>query len=50
MRVHQLNQVQRITNATGKLRLARESDRHLLVNWIQAFEQEALGHNEPKSY
>ena len=49
MRVHQLEQVQPIVNATGKLRLAIESDRALLTDWGQAFEREALGDNEPKS-
>lgn len=49
MRVHQLNQVQRITNAIGQIRLAKESDRHLLTDWIQAFVKEALKDNEPKS-
>lgn len=49
MRVHQLERLQPITDATGKLRLAEESDRNLLTDWIQAFEQEALGDKEPKS-
>jgi predicted GNAT family acetyltransferase len=49
MRVHQLNQVQRITNATGQIRLAKESDRHLLTDWTQAFTQEALKSTETRS-
>jgi predicted GNAT family acetyltransferase len=49
MRVHQLSQMQLIAHATGKIRLAVESDRHLLTDWIQAFVIEALGDNEPKS-
>ena len=49
MSVHQLETVQPINIAAGKLRLAEESDRDLLINWGQAFEREALGDNEPKS-
>ena len=49
MRVHQLVTVQPVAKAAGKLRLAQKSDRHLLTNWGQAFEREALGDNEPKS-
>ena len=49
MRVHQLETVQPITNAAGKLRLAVESDRQLLTEWGRAFEKEALGDSEPKS-
>ena len=49
MCVHQLETVQAINSAAGKLRLAEESDRNLLTDWIQAFEQEALEDNEPKS-
>lgn len=49
MRVHQLNEVQLIAKAAGRLRLAEESDRSLLIAWGQAFEKEALGDKEPKS-
>ncbi|MBE9043114.1 GNAT family N-acetyltransferase [Pleurocapsales cyanobacterium LEGE 10410] len=49
MCVHQLETVRAINGAAGQLRLAEESDRDLLTNWIQAFEQEALGDNEPES-
>ena len=49
MRVHQLETVQPLNSAAGKLRLATECDRHLLVSWGEAFEQEALGNNKPKS-
>jgi uncharacterized protein len=49
MRVHQLNQMQLIAHAAGKIRLAVESDRHLLTDWIQAFIQEALRANEARS-
>ena len=49
MRVHQLETVQPVAKAAGKLRLAESSDRDLLINWGQAFEREALGDNEPKS-
>jgi uncharacterized protein len=49
MRVHQLSQMQSIAHATGKIRLAVESDRHLLIDWIQAFVKEALRANEARS-
>ena len=49
MRVHQLETVQPINSAAGRLRLARKSDRHLLTDWGRAFEREALGNKEPKS-
>ena len=49
MRVHQLSQIQSITSARGKLRLAKESDRHLLIDWTQAFRQEALRAAEDRS-
>ena len=49
MRVHQLETVQAINSAAGKLRLVKEGDRNLLTNWGQAFEREALGDNEQKS-
>ena len=49
MRIHQLEKVKAINKASGSFRIAIESDRNLLIDWIQAFEQEALGDNEPKS-
>jgi uncharacterized protein len=49
MRVHQLNQMQSIAHAAGKIRLAVESDRHLLIDWTQAFTQEALRATETRS-
>ena len=49
MKIHQLETVQPITFASGRLRLAQESDRRLLLKWIKAFELEALGDNEVKS-
>lgn len=49
MCVHQLDTIQPIANAAGRLRLAEESDRHLLTDWGQAFKGEALGDKEPKS-
>jgi uncharacterized protein len=49
MRVHRLSQIQSITSARGKLRLAKESDRHLLIDWTQAFTQEALRATEVRS-
>ncbi len=41
--------IKTINKASGNFRLVEEGDRHLLVDWIQAFAQEALGDNEPKS-
>ena len=49
MSVHQLETVQPINSAAGKLRLAEKSDRHLLIDWGQAFAKEALGENTSKS-
>jgi predicted GNAT family acetyltransferase len=49
MRVHQLSQIQSITSARGKLRLVKESDRHLLIDWTQAFTKEALRASEDRS-
>jgi predicted GNAT family acetyltransferase len=49
MRIHQLSQMQSIAHATGKIRLAVESDLHLLIDWIQASTQEALGATEARS-
>lgn len=49
MRIHQLEQVEPINKASGNLRIATQSDRTLLTDWIRAFEQEALGDNEPES-
>lgn len=42
LRIHQLNQVQPIPQVNGYLRLATESDRHLLLKWYQAFIDEAM--------
>jgi uncharacterized protein len=49
MRIHQLEKVESINKALGNLRIATESDRSVLTDWVQAFETEALGNNEPKS-
>ncbi|WP_319421105.1 GNAT family N-acetyltransferase [Pleurocapsa sp. FMAR1] len=49
MKIHQLEIVQPITSASGNLRLATQSDRNLLIKWGKAFEDEALGDNEPRS-
>lgn len=51
LQVHQLEKetIQPITKPSGNLRLATKSDRDLLINWIKAFEQEALGDNSPES-
>jgi uncharacterized protein len=42
-RIYQLETVKVINYADGHLRQATQSDRSLLVNWIKAFEVEALG-------
>jgi uncharacterized protein len=42
-RIYQLETVKAINYADGHLRLATQSDRSSLVNWIKAFEVEALG-------
>ena len=49
MRIHHLETVRSITKASGSLRIATQSDRSLLIKWIEAFELEALGDSEPKS-
>ncbi|WP_019507615.1 GNAT family N-acetyltransferase [Pleurocapsa sp. PCC 7319] len=49
MRIHQLETAQSVTKTSGSFRMATENDRSLLTNWIQAFEEEALGDSEPKS-
>ncbi len=46
MRTFQLRQVQNIANASGFLRLAKESDKELMVRWYEAFCLEALGEIE----
>lgn len=46
--LYQLEVVQPITFANGYLRLATQSDRSLLIDWIKAFSEEALGENEPE--
>ncbi|MCX7593696.1 MAG: GNAT family N-acetyltransferase [Fischerella sp.] len=43
MRAFQLEQVQNISQASGYLRLATESDKELLVRWFEAFYLEAVG-------
>jgi uncharacterized protein len=43
---NQLVQVQPISQASGHLRLVEESDRPLLINWLEAFDIEALGQVE----
>ena len=49
MMIHQLETVESVKKASGSFRLAEESDRTILTNWIEAFEREALGDSEPKS-
>ena len=46
-RIYQLEVVKPIDTANGYLRLATESDRSLLIDWIKAFTEEAIGENEP---
>lgn len=47
LRAFQLEQVQAIPQATGRLRIATESERELLIRWFEAFVLEALGSVEP---
>ena len=47
LRTFQLEQVQAIPQATGRLRIATESERELLIRWFEAFMLEALGSVEP---
>jgi hypothetical protein len=42
-RIYQLETVQRIANVPGQLRRAVDADREVLVRWVDAFNQEALG-------
>ncbi len=44
--IYQLQQVQRSPAAPGNLRLATAADQSLLLQWMTAFEAEALGINE----
>lgn len=46
LRVFQLEQVRSIYNVPGYLRLAKQSDRQLLLDWYKAFELEALHSND----
>jgi uncharacterized protein len=46
MRIHQLDTVESVQQANGKLRLASISDRELLIEWVEAFSIEALGTKE----
>jgi uncharacterized protein len=41
MRIHQLTALQSLTTASGRLRLATEKDRALLLEWLPAFYREA---------
>lgn len=47
LRAFQLEQVQAIPQTTGRLRIATESERKLLIRWFEAFILEALGSVEP---
>lgn len=48
MSIQQLEKLNSISSATGRLRLAELAETELLTNWIQAFIEEALGKNESK--
>jgi predicted GNAT family acetyltransferase len=43
MQIYQLDAVQPVAKVNGYFRVAREGDRALLVEWVKAFEMEALG-------
>ncbi|MBW4500822.1 MAG: GNAT family N-acetyltransferase [Scytonema hyalinum WJT4-NPBG1] len=47
LRAFQLEQVQAIPQATGRLRIATENERELLIRWFEAFALEALGSVDP---
>ncbi|MEN9518228.1 MAG: hypothetical protein RLZZ381_816, partial [Cyanobacteriota bacterium] len=49
-RIYQLETVKTINYADGHLRLATQSDRSLLINWIKAFEVEALGEQQTEQH
>lgn len=44
-RVFQLTAVQPVEEASGSFRRAQETDRALLIEWLSAFNEEALGHS-----
>jgi len=48
MRTFKLQRVNPVTNVSGYLRRATDADRDLLVEWLLAFETEALPNNEPQ--
>jgi uncharacterized protein len=52
MQIYQLEEVKPVANASGYFRLAKDCDRDLLVEWIKAFEMEALGasHDDPEQF
>ncbi len=45
-RIYQLEAVKPVNKTDGYLRLATQSDRSLLISWIKAFTEEALGEKE----
>jgi len=49
MSIQQLEKINDIDSAVGKLRLAVLEETELLTDWIQAFVKEALGINESKA-
>lgn len=49
-RIYQLEAVKAANYADGHLRLATQSDRSLLINWIKAFEAEALGEQQTEQH
>lgn len=52
MQIYQLEEVKPVTGVSGYFRVAQECDRALLVEWIKAFEIEALGalENDPEQF
>lgn len=48
-RIYKLERVQPVRHVPGKLRLASEKDRPLLIAWMQAFHAEALSSGPPQN-
>jgi len=48
-RIYQLDGAPAATRAPGTLRRATEADRDLAVEWATAFQQEALGNDDPRA-
>ena len=45
-RIYRLTQVRPVSGASGRARQVTETDRPLLISWIEAFAKEALGENQ----